>query len=159
MQAIRDTDASPPSTTDGAAPEIVRSGTLDDTECLFLLRWNTVGRVAVGNFDEAPTVVPVSFVVDGDTIVFRFEPGPLLRELLHQPVTFEADGYDAGHRVGWTVQAQGLALEIDDDPDLEPAQEPWSPADGHVSVRLTPSSFRGHRFEAVDPGTDTRDYR
>jgi uncharacterized protein len=142
----------PPSTQDSPGGDVthptVRIGDLDPTECLFLLRWATVGRVAVAG-GEGPTVVPVSFVLDRDTVVFQVQPGALARLLEHQPVSFEADGVDPNHHLGWTVLVQGLALEIDDDPDLEPAAEPWSPMDGHVTLRLTPGTITGHRYEMI----------
>jgi hypothetical protein len=71
--------------------------------------------------------------------------------MLHEAIAFEADGLDSYHHLGWAVQMEGLVLEIDDDPTHEPAVEPWSPAEGQVTVRLTPSRIFGHRFEAVHP--------
>jgi Pyridoxamine 5'-phosphate oxidase len=124
---------------------------LDGTECLFLLRWATVGRVVVPDVDRTPVVVPVTFTMDRDTIIFHFDPGPLLDRLLHEAVTFEADGSDPFHHLGWVVQVDGLALEIDEDPGHEPPTEPWSPAGGQVTVRLTPTTINGHRFEIIHP--------
>jgi hypothetical protein len=119
-------------------------GHLDVTECLFLLRWATVGRVAVAVAGEAPVVQPVPFLVDGDDIVFAVEASPLLRTMTHQPVSFEADGFDRLHQVAWNVLVQGLALEIDD-PGTLPARDQGWPERRGVVLRLCPSSIIGQR--------------
>jgi uncharacterized protein len=47
---------------------------LDRDQCLSLLAGDEVGRLAVivGN---TPTIFPVNYALDGDTIVFRTDPG------------------------------------------------------------------------------------
>ena len=53
---------------------------LDREECLRLLRSHVMGRLAVALPARAP-VVPVNYAVDGETIVFRSDPGDKLRTL------------------------------------------------------------------------------
>lgn len=48
---------------------------LDRDQCLRLLADDEIGRLAViaGN---TPAIFPVNYALDGDTIVFRTDPGP-----------------------------------------------------------------------------------
>ena len=50
---------------------------LDRRECLHLLATQSVGRLAVAT-PEGPLVVPVNFVLDGESIVFRSDRGSKL---------------------------------------------------------------------------------
>lgn len=47
-------------------------------DCLRLLETQPVGRLAINRIDDGPLVVPVNYVLDGDTIVFRIRPGLLM---------------------------------------------------------------------------------
>ena len=59
-----------------------------------MLRSMTVGRLAVCA-DGRPRTSPIDFVVDGESIVFRTEPGTKLSEARDAEVAFEVDDYDA----------------------------------------------------------------
>ena len=73
-----------------------------------------VGRLATAH-DGQPSVLPVNFVVDGTSIVFRTAEGTKLAEVvLNQHVAFEADHvtaasrrrpFTAGTRVGSSARA------------------------------------------------------
>jgi nitroimidazol reductase NimA-like FMN-containing flavoprotein (pyridoxamine 5'-phosphate oxidase superfamily) len=80
-------------------------------DCLALLRAQEVGRfvcVAGGQ----PHIVPVNYVLDGETIVFRTDMGTKLREAERAAVAFEIDGLDRVARTGWSVVVHGRAEEI-----------------------------------------------
>jgi hypothetical protein len=52
-------------------------------------------------------------VVDGQTIVFRTDPGSKLRGLDRIPaVCFEADGINLDDHTGWSVLVTGRAVEV-----------------------------------------------
>ena len=84
-------------------------GALDREECLVLLRWESVGRLAVGRDGFAPVVVPVNFVLDGDTILFRTDAGDTALRLFEGPASFQVDRFDWYRRIGWSVLLQGTA--------------------------------------------------
>lgn len=84
---------------------------LDADECMSLLRQHDMGRVAFVS-DEAPVILPVNYVVDGDTIVFRTDPGQKLAEIPMRRIAFEIDGIDGSD--AWSVLVQGFAREITD---------------------------------------------
>lgn len=83
---------------------------LTDDEAWSRLAGAEVGRLATVMAGE-PDIVPVNFVVDGRTIVFRTAEGSKLLSLtVHPAVAFEADGWDAAG--GWSVVAKGTAAEV-----------------------------------------------
>jgi uncharacterized protein len=87
--------------------------------CLRLLASVSVGRV--GFFADGEVVIlPVSYVVDGQDLVFRTARGSKLsaaegRDL----VTFEADEYDEQTRSGWSVVVTGRAEVIYEDAEIQ----------------------------------------
>ena len=84
---------------------------LDADECMSLLSGHDMGRVAFVS-DEAPVILPVNYIVDGNTIVFRTDPGQKLAEIPMRRVAFEIDsGSDSDV---WSVLVQGFAREITD---------------------------------------------
>lgn len=87
-------------------------------ECRNLLRGVAVGRVGVSS-EALPVVLPVNFVVDGDRIVIRTNPGTKLDAAVRNAVVaFEADQYDALDHSGWSVMVVGRATEVTDPPEL-----------------------------------------
>src|SRR5687768_11729479 len=92
--------------------------TMEEAECRALLATASVGRVGL-SIDALPVVLPVSFVVDGDRIVFCTGTGAKLQQALEGAVVcFEVDDIDRLHRSGWSVLATGRAAEITDPVDL-----------------------------------------
>ena len=76
-------------------------------ECLLLLGVFTVGRVAIALPSGSVLVVPVNYVLDGEAIVFRSDPGEKLDQLHGTPVSFQIDFIDPVHHTGWSVLVQG----------------------------------------------------
>lgn len=71
----------------------------------------TMGRLGV-SIDALPVVLPVSFALDGDSIVIRAEPGRLSAAINDAVVAFEVDHFDPERESGWSVHVQGRAREI-----------------------------------------------
>ena len=71
-----------------------------------------IGVISVGE----PYVTPMSFVVDGDRILFRTQPGKRYEAMLENPaVSIEASTFD-NETGDWTsVIVNGKAAEADDD--------------------------------------------
>lgn len=84
---------------------------LDADECRALLGQHHFGRVGFVS-DDMPVILPVNYVLDDDTIVFRTDPGLKLTETPMRHVAFEIDS--AGDSAPWSVLVQGFAREITD---------------------------------------------
>lgn len=84
-------------------------------ECLALLRGHLyIGRIGYV-VDGVPVIVPVNFVLDGETVVFSTIKGSKLSWLgNHSRVAFQADHGRALDQSGWSVLVRGTAHEITD---------------------------------------------
>jgi nitroimidazol reductase NimA-like FMN-containing flavoprotein (pyridoxamine 5'-phosphate oxidase superfamily) len=133
-------------------------GALDVQECLVLLRWENIGRLALGSHGAAPLVVPVNFVLYEGDIIFRTDDGTKLDRLREQPVSLEVDRFDQYRRIGWSVLVRGIAHEIDaaEVPDLE--IETWAPGAKSHWIRIVPTAISGRRLELTNLLGDRRGY-
>lgn len=83
---------------------------LDDAACEALLRSHSFGRVGVRIADDL-VILPVYYVVDGESIVYRTTPGTKLNAaVLGTRVAFEIDSDDAS----WSVLVRGHTHEATD---------------------------------------------
>jgi uncharacterized protein len=103
--------------------EVDRNGleVLERRECLRLLSRATLGRVAFTS-GALPSVLPVSFHLDGERILVRTRRGSRLDAgLRNSVVAFEADDLDPSAHAGWSVAATGLATEVRRQSELDDA--------------------------------------
>lgn len=119
-------------------------------ECWSLLASAPVGRVGV-LVNSAPEIYPVNHAVDGETIVFRTDPGTKLEAVDRSPsVCFQVDGLDLDARGGWSVLVKGKAVELDSAADLLTAAELplsfWGSGDKSHWVRIVPTEITGRRI-------------
>lgn len=149
---------------------------LDRNECLALLSRGQVGRVAwlpehttppapvaadrVG-LVGAPAMVPVTFLVDGDSVVVRTVHGSRLgREAPGRPVTFEADEVRHQTREGWSVIASGVA-QLETDPvetrRLAGLLQSWAPGFKDLWLRVPLQHVSGRRLGAGVREIELRD--
>lgn len=84
---------------------------LDADECMALLKQHAMGRVGFVS-DDAPVILPVNYIVDGNFIVLRTDPGQKLAEIPMRHVAFEIDSGTAPD--AWSVLVNGFAREITD---------------------------------------------
>jgi nitroimidazol reductase NimA-like FMN-containing flavoprotein (pyridoxamine 5'-phosphate oxidase superfamily) len=122
--------------------------TLQARECWAALRTTDLGRLAF-TVDERPEIFPVSYVVDGGTIVFRTGVGSRITTILDgRPVAFQADGRADGF--AWSVIVKGQAREVRDLYDSIAAADlplrPLSPGRKDCLVRVTPVEITGRQF-------------
>jgi nitroimidazol reductase NimA-like FMN-containing flavoprotein (pyridoxamine 5'-phosphate oxidase superfamily) len=85
---------------------------LDEAECLRLLEGNVIGRVV---FTDAalPAAQPVTYLLDGEEVVFRTGGGSKLAAATRGAVVaFQVDEIDTSTRTGWTVLGVGEAYEV-----------------------------------------------
>ena len=137
------------------------SRVLSPEECRRLIQGGGVGRVAFRG-GRSVHIVPVNFVVDRDTIVFRTAPYSELGEHgAGKIAAFEVDELDVHTESGWSVVAKGpvhvisthaevAALRLGNDP------EPWADGVRRLYLRLTWHELTGRRLEpsARRPGHD-----
>ena len=134
--------------------DIDRNGleVLDREECLRLLSWTTLGRIAISS-ETGPTVLPVNFCLAGDRILIRTNEGMKLDAAASNAVVaFEVDDFDSLYHSGWSVVVKGVAREVTDPDDLERigrAPLPrWAPRGaGHV-IEISTDSVSGRRMRA-----------
>ena len=125
--------------------------TLDRAQCLERLAGDDVGRLAVV-VGGAPHILPVNYVLDGECIVFRTDPGTKLHAALRAPACFEIDRFDHERRIGWSVVAHGQLEELTryDRVTLERISAmdviPWAAGDKAHWMRLIPSYFTGRQL-------------
>jgi nitroimidazol reductase NimA-like FMN-containing flavoprotein (pyridoxamine 5'-phosphate oxidase superfamily) len=123
---------------------------LDHAECLALLESCDVGRLGVVDGGQ-PLIFPVNYQLDGDTIVFRTDPGTKLDTAPLERVAFEVDGLDPGRREGWSVLVQGVGQEITTAIDRTSERlrglpvEPWAGGPRAHWVRVVPRVISGRR--------------
>lgn len=125
--------------------------------CFELLATRRIGRLAVMLRAGSPHVVPVNYLLDGETIVFRSGPGSKLTALRERPVSFQVDEFDETRRTGWSVLVQGIAQDGDVAPpgvDIEP----WAPGERDHWVRVIAASVGGRRIILPSWSTDDRGY-
>ena len=122
--------------------------TMDRLTCEAFLANGSVGRLAVV-VGGAPHIVPVNYVAEGATIVFRTAPGTILTEASLRQVAFEVDGIDEHHRAGWSVCVHGFGREITDALDAESRHlrdlfvDCWAPEDRDRWFKIIPQSLTG----------------
>ncbi|HVT75867.1 MAG TPA: pyridoxamine 5'-phosphate oxidase family protein [Acidimicrobiales bacterium] len=118
---------------------------LDRDECLQLLGWESLGRLATCAGDGAPEVVPINFVLDGGTVVFRGEPRRAAH-LIDHPASFEVDRFDQFRKLGWSVLLSGTVVAVPDADANETVVDAWAPGDRRVLMRLVPERITGRRI-------------
>lgn len=102
---------------------------LSREECLELLRTREIGRVST-SLRALPVVLPVTYTLDDDAIVFRTGVGTKFYAATRNAVVaFEVDDFDEATRSGWSVMVVGEASEITDPGDLQRVRnlplDPW----------------------------------
>jgi nitroimidazol reductase NimA-like FMN-containing flavoprotein (pyridoxamine 5'-phosphate oxidase superfamily) len=123
-------------------------GPLSTDECRRRLESGTVGRVAWNTVD-GPQILPVTYKVHHDAVVFRTAAYGPLADLRHvRRVAFEIDSFDAESKTGWSVLVSGqsrAAAKADELVDLwshaDPA--PWAPGTRNLFIEITLDQVSG----------------
>jgi nitroimidazol reductase NimA-like FMN-containing flavoprotein (pyridoxamine 5'-phosphate oxidase superfamily) len=118
--------------------------------CFELLAGQRLGRVVLVD-DRGPIALPVNFVVDHYTVLFRTGEGTKLDVAGRgAPVAFEVDGVDEATRTGWSVLVRGEATEVTDPTELARVRRlplyPWAPGPKDRYVRILPTVLTGRRI-------------
>ncbi len=122
---------------------------MDRDECLSAISGEHVGRLAVVH-GGSPMIYPINFVLDGEEIVFRSDPGTKVDAGLRSPVCFEVDGLNAHTHEGWSVVVTGRLEEALPHRDearkrlLALPLEAWAGTKQHP-FRIAPNRITGRR--------------
>jgi nitroimidazol reductase NimA-like FMN-containing flavoprotein (pyridoxamine 5'-phosphate oxidase superfamily) len=125
---------------------------MDRDECLAALRADVVGRIGI-SAHGTPLVLPVNYVMDGESVVFRTGEGTKLSAAGRAPACFEIDGFDRSTRSGWSVLATGRLEEITSHDGstfarlTELGVSPWIPTGRDHLMRLVPTRITGRRVQ------------
>jgi uncharacterized protein len=134
---------------------------LDEAECLRLLTRSVIGRVV---FTDAalPAAQPVTYLLDGEEVVFRTgDGGKLAAATRGAVVAFQVDEIDPATRTGWTVLGVGEAYEVLVPDRLAELTErmppPWAPHRTAHTIAVPLQRLTGRRLVAVpQPSTEGR---
>jgi uncharacterized protein len=141
----------------GLAVTEVHFDEIDYGDCLELLRFGELGRVAVV-IDGFPLIVPVNYrLVEGPGgvwIALRTRPGNFV-DRDRAPVAFEVDHVDRAKREGWSVLVRGTLQRVDPeaaDFRLRFDPEPWVPDARDRWLVIEPFSVTGRRLHTDATG-------
>ena len=124
---------------------------LGTEECRELLAGGVVGRVAMAT-PVGPRIVPVSYTLHGDAIVFRTAPYSELSTYgWDTDLAFEVDDLDYQARQGWSVVAVGRAHVVSDPDEVQRIRrgrdpQPWAPGTRNLYVALVWRELTGLRL-------------
>jgi hypothetical protein len=94
-------------------------------------------------------ILPVTYVLDGETIVYRTAEGSTLVPFgSAEDMAFEIDGFDAERQLGWSVVILGRATIMRDRLEIERLAgrlEPWAPGDRGVFVAMRCDEVSGRQ--------------
>ncbi len=124
---------------------------LDRSGCVELLQTVAVGRVAWATDSGDAVVVPVNFVVEDDSVVFRTAEGDKLAAVQEgRRLCFEADDVEPDLHVRWSVMITGTAEVVTDPDEVQRLQlsplAPWDPAPKPFFVRIRATEISGRRL-------------
>jgi nitroimidazol reductase NimA-like FMN-containing flavoprotein (pyridoxamine 5'-phosphate oxidase superfamily) len=124
-------------------------------DCNRLLAGAVIGRVGF-HADGGLHLLPVNCAAATDgTVVFRTSEHSALARVDGVPVVFEADGFDAATRTGWSVCVHGLGREITQGDDrtarrlLDTSVIPWAPGRRDRWFAIAPEEVTGRRIPLV----------
>jgi nitroimidazol reductase NimA-like FMN-containing flavoprotein (pyridoxamine 5'-phosphate oxidase superfamily) len=127
---------------------------LTGQECTALLTTGKIGRVAF-SADGEIEIFPVTYFVDGASVLFRSGVGTKLSAALEQSaVAFEIDGFDVTQRHGWSVVVRGTCEEVQDTATLSRLEatgfrswiETTQTAERFRWIRIRPYSITGRQI-------------
>lgn len=119
----------------------------------------TIGRVGWST-DKGPQILPVTYVMHDDQIVFRTDPrGPLARLQGGEPVVFEVDDFDPSTRHGWSVVVRGRAYATRhsaraDQLWREADPVPWAAGERPLFISITLDELTGRVITRRAGGLD-----
>jgi nitroimidazol reductase NimA-like FMN-containing flavoprotein (pyridoxamine 5'-phosphate oxidase superfamily) len=138
----------PPPPSDTAAGS--KLNVLRRQECWALVKGADLGRLAF-EMEGWPLVLPVNYLVDGDDIVIRSDPGRKLAAARRQvQAALQVDSVDRLHRSGWSVLVFAIATAVEDPGEVKRLDQlglrSWAASDRASWIRLLPLEITGRRL-------------
>lgn len=88
-------------------------------QCLQLLGDHVIGRIAFVDAGS-PVILPVNYVLAGQSVTFRSVAGSKLHAAgHHRPVAFQVDDHNPQQRSGWSVLVVGILERVDDGSEID----------------------------------------
>ncbi|MFI9722728.1 pyridoxamine 5'-phosphate oxidase family protein [Streptomyces sp. NPDC052396] len=150
-ELVRGRDDAPPGQPAAAAhPRLMR---LSEGECWARLGTHGIGRLSL-SVDTGPVVLPVNFVVDARTIVYRTDPAGAAAAPAGAQLAFETDRIDDQLRNGWSVLVVGTADHVTDPAVVRalaerPGSAPWAGGVRNLWVRIVPGRISGRTIHTA----------
>jgi hypothetical protein len=106
--------------------------------CLELLASQQIGRLAYIARAGVPDIVPVNYVLAGESLLIRSAPGPKLQAAQRRErVAFEIDGIDEESHTAWSVVVSGLASVLSaSDAPMSHQPVPWAAGPRRHTLRI-----------------------
>ena len=128
---------------------------LSPPACWRLLSPRHVGRIGFV-LDDRPEILPVNYLVDDHTILFRTEKGrKWSAALAGAAMAFEVDAANPDLRTGWSVLVKGTAEEVLAPSELRRLRNlplrPWALGDKPHWIRIRPHEVTGRRIVKSTP--------
>jgi uncharacterized protein len=123
---------------------------LTQAECYQRLGAADVGRVALCT-EHGPTIIPVNYMVDGESIIVRTAPYTTLADHALGLMAFEVDQLEPALKFGWSVLVVGRAMpveDVDESTELRSSGRlaTWAPGARNLFIRLTPRQVTGREI-------------
>jgi hypothetical protein len=125
---------------------------LTPAQCRELLSRHHLGRIAyLEQVGVLPLILPVNYLLVGDSVVFRTDPGSKLTAALHTaPVAFEVDGVDPELEVGWSVLLRGFVTVVTSRVEVDHLSSSplnaWAPGRKGHFLRIEVRQLTGRRI-------------
>jgi uncharacterized protein len=122
---------------------------LDRETCLELRAAAEVGRLAYLGRDGLLDIVPVTFQLDGEDVIYRSAPGsPIALTAVGTAVAFEIDELQPALRIEWSVLVHGVTEPVSarQADAIESRLSPWASGERPVVVRISTQSISGRRL-------------
>ncbi|MGV9288306.1 helix-turn-helix domain-containing protein [Streptomyces sp. NPDC003719] len=137
-----------------AHPVLMR---LSEQECWQRLGTHGIGRIArtTDTAGGAPLVMPVNFLVDARSVVYRTDPAGAAAVRAGTQVAFEADHVDEATGLGWSVLVTGTAEHPADPGALEALSRrhgsaPWAGGRRDLWIRVLPHKVSGRVIRPLE---------
>ena len=130
--------------------------------CRERLERGTIGRVGWTS-REGPQILPVTYLLHDDQIIFRTDPhGPLASLQGGEPAVFEVDEFDPTTRCGWSVVVRGRAYSAQrslraDHLWREADPVPWAGGERPLFISITLDELSGRSVERQPGHADEED--
>jgi nitroimidazol reductase NimA-like FMN-containing flavoprotein (pyridoxamine 5'-phosphate oxidase superfamily) len=125
-----------------------------EVECWQLLATAQFGRLGL-LVEDRPEVLPVNYILDGETVLFRTTEGTVLAQAAFKVVALEVDRVEEATHEGWSVLAQGVAEDISNAIDANSERMrrlslvTWAPGARHRWFRIKPDKVTGRRLRVM----------